>query len=798
MDILSAWFLFPSLLLLISSVLGVAIRSLSKEYFHPALAFPIGFAALIVYLELMTYWSFSARFALPLLALIFFISLFVFKSELPKFIRNFGPHSLIAGITYLLYSLPIWASGKPTFAGWIKLDDGSTWLAFADRLFEAGRNTTGLPLSTYEAVLQINLTSSASNGPGYPVGAFLPLGGLSKVLKVDPAWTLQPYMACAAAILSLLIFVALNKTFKSKVVCGIAAISSSCSALLFGYAMWGGAKELVMAPLIGLTMYLATTFSLSSLKRSPLALLPFAISASSVIAIAGLVGGVWIAPPLVVLVGKIWRNHSVRENKTPLLIFLLSAVFLILPSLLLSNILNIKALLNFTKGSNDIGNLVGPLDRKEILGIWPTGDFRFAPTNFTKPFNLVLIIVSALALLGIYASWKNKQHFFYLMTLSSLIFSFIFSFGNAWIAGKCFAMSSPFVLMSAFYGIAFLFKSTKRIEAALALLLVTGGVLLSLVMIFHEVWLAPYDQLKDLQQIGADTRLASPALMIEYSPYGVRHFLRHLAPEGAGELRRHLIPLKSGNGLEKGAYADVDDFQLSSIESYNTLVLRRSPIASRPPSNYSLMYALPYYEVWEKNPSSRHILEHISYGNDENPSAIQSCTSLMKISHSAPSGTLISSVIRSPNLILNLAQSTLPSDWSAGSTPGTVLPQGSGEISLSTTIAHSGNYLLWIGGSYRGALKITVDGKSTFFSSSSLTHTNSFSQIGALFLSAGVHHLDLKYSTSWLSPGSGGPAFELGPIALSKSPADLPVTTIEPSQIKTLCGKSLDWIEVVR
>ena len=44
--------------------------------------------------------------------------------------------------------------------------------------------------------------------------------------------------------------------------------------------------------------------------------------------------------------------------------------------------------------------------------------------------------------------------------------------------------------------------------------------------------------------------------MTEYQPYGVRHFLRRLDAEGASELRRHLVALRGGGSLDKGAYAD--------------------------------------------------------------------------------------------------------------------------------------------------------------------------------------------------------------------------------------------------
>jgi hypothetical protein len=39
--------------------------------------------------------------------------------------------------------------------------------------------------------------------------------------------------------------------------------------------------------------------------------------------------------------------------------------------------------------------------------------------------------------------------------------------------------------------------------------------------------------------------------------------------------------------------------------------------------------------------------------------------------------------------------------------------------------------------------------------------------------------------------------FGLGPLILSRFTADRPITYVRPGAARSLCGKSLDWIEVV-
>ena len=102
-----------------------------------------------------------------------------------------------ASRVFAVYAAPIVLSGEATFAGYIKLDDTATWLAFTDQVMEHGRDLDGLAPSSYEATLALNL------GEGYPVGVFVPLGVGAALLGEDVAWLVQPYMAFLAALLAL-------------------------------------------------------------------------------------------------------------------------------------------------------------------------------------------------------------------------------------------------------------------------------------------------------------------------------------------------------------------------------------------------------------------------------------------------------------------------------------------------------------------------------------------------------------------------------------------------------------------
>ena len=101
---------------------------------------------------------------------------------------------------FAAYAAPVVLSGKATFAGYITLDDTSTWLTLTDRAMEHGRTLSGLAPSTYQQVLTDYFNS------GYPLGAFMPLGVGGRLAGHDIAWLFQPTIALFGAMLALAIW----------------------------------------------------------------------------------------------------------------------------------------------------------------------------------------------------------------------------------------------------------------------------------------------------------------------------------------------------------------------------------------------------------------------------------------------------------------------------------------------------------------------------------------------------------------------------------------------------------------
>jgi hypothetical protein len=70
--------------------------------------------------------------------------------------------------------------------------------------------------------------------------------------------------------------------------------------------------------------------------------------------------------------------------------------------------------------------------------------------------------------------------------------------------------------------------------------------------------------------------------------------------------------------------------------------------------------------------------------------------------------------------------------------------------------------------------------------------------VGDVTLSAGEQPETIVRPSKNLSPGDGGTGERLGPLMLIRDSGPPAVSEIDPSHARSLCGRSLDWIEIVR
>jgi hypothetical protein len=671
---------------------------------------------------------------------------------------------------FAVFAAPVVLSGEATFAGYIKLDDTATYFAMADHVMDHARDLAGLAPSTYEATLATTLAV------GYPTGVVMPIGIGHVLIGYDLAWIFQPYIAFLAAMLALSLYALLGPLVPLRPLRAFAAFVSAQPAILFGYSLWGGIKELAGAWLFALLAILVP-WTLRP-QASARTVLPLAAVCAGIVCVLSLPAAAWLFPAVGIAAVFVVRR-PVRSVPAKLGVFAAALLVLAVPAIVAA-IDWLPKVSNF-RAETELGNLFGPLSKLQAFGIWPVGDFRVRPDDIAPTYVLIAVVVAA-GIVGLWWAWRRGAWelptYLGIVVLGS---GAVVAVSSPWVSGKAIAMAAPAFLAAALAGCAALFGLGRRVEAAVAAIAITGGVVWSNALAYHEVSLAPRDQLHELETIGHSFAGQGPALMTTYEPYGARHFLRNADPEGASELRRRFDYLRDGRMLDKGQSADIDRFRLDGILAYRTLVLRRGPAASRPPSVYRLVRSGQYYEVWQRPESGAPtILEHLSLGAVSQAAAVPSCADVLRLARKAEraGGTLVTAT----------RPSAIP----------VVTPSLSGTASTEITTPDVGRYTAWLAGDWFGRSSVTVDGHEVGAKRMELNWPGLYTDLGSVELGAGRHTVSLTYDTGGWHPGSGGPPFSFGPLILSREGAREPVLRVAPPNARSLCGRRLDWVEAVR
>jgi hypothetical protein len=659
-----------------------------------------------------------------------------------------------------LYTAPFVLAGEATFAGYIKLDDTATWLAITDRIMDAGPNTDGLAPSTYEAVLAANF------GNGYPVGGFAPLGFASRALGTDPAWLFQPYMAVMGAILALALWELARFAVPARAVRSVVAVGASCSALLVGYYLWGGIKELLTAAL-----FAALTAAAVRVPRDDVrALTGPAVAAAGLVAVGGAGALAWALPGVAILVARGVRSGGEARGPASLALLAIAGAGALVAALLLTG-----ASLSPFRGSftnqDDLGNLAEPLEPAQLAGIWPALDFRFDPDSDWLAYGLIALAVGAAAFGLVRALKRGDAGLATLVIGAAAVCAAVAVLASPWLDAKALAIASPAVLLAALTGATQLPPpAASRVACTAALL---AGVAWSLVTQWGGASLAPRDQLAELEVIGERLEGGGPTLITEYQPYGARHFLRDADPEGASELRRRLVPLRDGTTADKGEWVDTDDLSLAALAPYRAVVLRRSPEQSRPPGDFARTWTGEHYEVWERDPMRRRPVRHLALGEARSPVGTPRCPQVMRLARAVgPDGTLTAAVAPEATAVFD--------------------PGGGHWTSSGRDLE------VWLGGSVRGSATLTLDGEVVARRRHMLNNDGGYTSFGLLDPDPGRHELRIELGGADLHPGSAPHGSQPGRIVLRRPPSPDALRAVPAPDARALCRGQWDWIEALR
>jgi hypothetical protein len=317
--------------------------------------------------------------------------------------------------------------------------------------------------------------------------------------------------------LALSLYAVLDGLIPSRPLRAAAAFVAAQPAILFGYALWGGIKELAGAWLLALIAALLPW----TLERRARAAVPLGAACATVVCVLSLPGGVWLVPALLAA-GGIVLLTSCRNLLAKSAVLIAATAVLAVPAFVAaaSWLSHISA---FGK-ETELGNLIRELSGFQLFGIWVAGDFRDRPPHsLSAPTYVLIALVIAAGAVGLSWAWRRSSWALPAYVATAGLGCAIFvPLSSPWVGGKTLAMASPAFVAAALAGCGAGFAYRRVVEGIVAALAIATGVLWSNALQYHKVWLAPRTQLHELEVIGDRFAGNGPTLMTDYQAYGAR------------------------------------------------------------------------------------------------------------------------------------------------------------------------------------------------------------------------------------------------------------------------------------
>jgi hypothetical protein len=801
-----AWLLFPLVLLAVCLGCGLAVERVAGWLLPGALLLPVGLALVIVTVTLTT----TNRTTAPLsTAIVVALAVAGYASSWRR-LRTLRPEPWAAAVgvgVFAVCAAPVVLSGNATFLGYFVDNDSPAHFALIDQLLSRGQDI-GVPYSSYAAILHVYL------GTSYPTGADVALGALRPLVAQDLAWLFQPYLAVVLAFGALAIYELIRTAVLSAPLRAACAFIAAQSGLVYAFYLEASIKELVTTGLITTTVALVVATLRG--RAGPRGAIPLAITAIAALDVLQLAVVPWLGVPIAVfLLISGWRvRHALRGIfarrrlalevlGTVVLAGALAAPILSKASRFFSvatSVLGASSSTPSVTGGSQLGNLLTPLSKWQMLGIWPGGDFRYPTTHFHLGFALMGVALGGAAL-GIV--WMIRRRAFaplLLLAGTGIAAIYLLNRSSPYASAKVMMIFSLTVVLMAMLGAAALHSAGRRLEGWLLALVIGGGVLWTNALQYQYASVAPRARLAELASIGTRFSGQGRSFYNQVDEIAI-HFLRTVQPDdpayGPVVTRPGLPPRSPAQFREPW---DPDDLALSYLDAFRLLVIGRSPRISRPPANFTLVHRGDSYDVWRRG-STPQVLVHIPLGGKLYPESLPSCRLVLATARRAASEhARLAYVVRHPPPTLVRSEASRPPNWgTVQGDPFLLIPrQQSGRLTGTVHVQHSGRYQVWLEAAVSQHFPVWVGRRLVGATPNELGPPGQFVQIGEVTLAAGTQPVEIVRPAPNLAPGQDGTDRLLGPLMLVAGTDPPPVAEIVPSRARTLCGQPLDWLEIVR
>jgi hypothetical protein len=804
---LSAWVLFPLVLVLASLGCGLLVRRIAAGELSLLLVAPVGFALVVAICSFATSYGWLAPAGGPIVAVVALLGLALEARGRPMSLPRLRPGAWIwpviaALVAFTAVGGPVFLTGSVGWTGYTRIVDIAFQMDFAQHLANAGRVSPADGNSSY------NILNSKLLGIGYPGGSQATLGEIANLTRTNVAWCYQAFLAFAAAMGALAIYSMLGRITRNGLMRCLGAAVAIQPNILYGYALEAGIKELTTASLLLVVVaVLADHLPGEGPRRGAV---PLAVATSGAFGVFSLGIAPWLGLLLVgaFAVSLAWRPHR-RRTLESWVVFAAVAVVISLPGLVTAaKLASVAGTAIGGVVDLGLGNLAAPVSRWSSAGVWLTGDYRYTLTNTTTS-HIFDVLVLVLAVMGIVAAGVRRRWVIVVLGLATPIaLEYFIDHSTAWIQFKAFTITAAFALTLAFVGAAALQASRRRWLSGLgwlAALAVSGGVLYGNALIYHDTSLAPGARYRDLAAIGKRYAKQGPTLFPFFDEYA-EFFLR--GESGTTIVNPANLTFQVRPGLGTGGQSfgwDLNQLVPSYLQHFPLIVQPRNPIASRAPSNYELVERTRYFDVWRRERPASTILEHAPLSGLPHERTPALCAVLVARARRAGPGAQLAYAKPDVGAVANPATGTHPNYWKPLG-PSTLAAYGAGSDETTVTVPTAGRYGMWLQGSIGRPLAVYVDGRRWPSLGYEERYPSQFLYVSSGMLQAGTHTLRLVRGGGSLHPGSGDAPVEtvartIGAIVFIREPTSANQVYVAPaSRMAQVCAAPVgyEWLELIK
>jgi hypothetical protein len=409
---------------------------------------------------------------------------------------------------------------------------------------------------------------------------------------------------------------------------------------------------------------------------------------------------------------------------------------------------------------------------------------------------------AGLAAAGVVFALRTRELALPLMVASGTIAAVVISLRyTVYLEAKGYVLLAPALAIAAAAAVLALLTrpGVGRGVGAVAGVLLVEGVLAGAALVYAGAWVTPEERFGEIDEIADRFRGQGPILVSEREEWGT-YLLREVRPF---DLWGYWPPISGLRGDPEYPPAvphtpDFDDYTLSYLERFPLLFERKSPGGSLPPVNYKVAHETTHYRVWQRDGDSP--ARHLPLGVDsDDHSERLDCSrpaARQLLRASRLSGRPLVAAIPSRRLVIMKADAWRGHEVGETISPPRFVGRRGGVAEVTASLA-PGDYDAWIQGSFATGVRLVVEGRGYGEVFGDLGLASGWHPLGQVTIRArGVHVLLLSLDKPWWQSGSKRPDLA-GRLVFVRGGAPSRTITVQPERGRTLCGRRLDWIELL-